>query len=119
MPHQIATTIPVGDLERSLAFYCDVLGFRIVHRIENQIVYLERDRSLIAIAPVQCMTQNPPPLHLGIVVEDVRSSRIELESLGVAFLGETIDVHGATIAFFNDPDGTPMFLFQFVSGVQP
>lgn len=112
MLNHIATTIPVCDLDRSLSFYCDVLGFRIIHRIENDLVYLERNRTLIALARMPDMTKTLPPLHIGVVVTDLQESRIELESLGVAFLGENVDVHGAKIAFFNDPEGTPMYLFQ-------
>jgi catechol 2,3-dioxygenase-like lactoylglutathione lyase family enzyme len=115
MLNHVATTIPVCDLDRSLSFYCDVLGFRLVHRIENQLVYLERSQSLIAVAPVQGMSKNPPALHIGIVVSDLQKSRVELESQGIAFLGENVDVRGAKIAFFNDPDGTPMYLFQLAS----
>ena len=112
MLSHVATTIPVCDLDRSLSFYCNVLGFGVIHRIADELVYLERSQTIIALARMPEVTKSLPPLHIGVVVTDLQESRIELESQGVVFLGESVDVRGGKIAFFNDPEGTPMYLFQ-------
>lgn len=37
-----------------------------------------------------------------------------LEARGVEFLGETVDAGMARLTFFNDPDGTPLYLCQWM-----
>ena len=47
---------------------------------------------------------------IALHVEDVPSARIELESRGVSFNGETIDSGVCHIALFEDPDGNALML---------
>jgi predicted enzyme related to lactoylglutathione lyase len=49
---------------------------------------------------------NPVALH----VDDVAAARADLESKGVAFLGDIVDTGVCHMAFFRDPDGNALML---------
>jgi predicted enzyme related to lactoylglutathione lyase len=48
--------------------------------------------------------------HLALHVEDVAAARAQLESQGVAFMGDTIDTGVCHMALFTDPDGNDLML---------
>jgi predicted enzyme related to lactoylglutathione lyase len=52
-------------------------------------------------------------------VEDVEAARAELESSGVAFLGETIDSGVCHMAIFSDPDGNVLMLHNRYAPREP
>ncbi len=132
--------ICVADLERSLAFYRDLLGF--AHRsdlrvrgepsrtllrlpdVDLQAVYLERDGVCIELlhfaAPGTCGADQPRAMnargltHLSLRVDDLVATLGALRAGGVRVLEETV-IHprpGAAAAFICDPDGTLVELVQ-------
>ena len=52
----------------------------------------------------------PPQLSIGFEVEDIRKTAKELEAKGIRFHFQENDVN--ILAFFVDPDGTPLYLTQ-------
>jgi catechol 2,3-dioxygenase-like lactoylglutathione lyase family enzyme len=133
--------ICVSDLERSLRFYRDLLGFR--YRSELQVqgaptttllrladvdlraVYLERDGTRIEllhyVVPGAVGTAEPRPLnargltHLSLRVDSVAETLQTLRAAAVAVLDETlIDFpdFGSAAVFICDPDGTLIELVQ-------
>ncbi len=115
MFHQAVTTISVRNLEASLAFYTGVLGFRVVHRLEPEIVHLAGPGIMLALRPIgNASSAESPAIHIGLFVTDLDEARRSLEEKGVAFLGEPVDARIAKVAFFNDPDGNSFYLCQWM-----
>jgi catechol 2,3-dioxygenase-like lactoylglutathione lyase family enzyme len=125
----------VSDLERSLRFYCDGLGFTRAERYDLDETMLDGlDRALEVDAPVQLTSQMithgalkvellhfamPAPhgtpsavrnqlglTHLSLIVDDVDAVAARLVELGGTILRATRAVLGVDVVFFADPDGT-------------
>jgi predicted enzyme related to lactoylglutathione lyase len=109
--------ISVTDLDRSVAFYRDVLGVPMLFRVPGQ--------------PMAFFASGDVRLYLGVPedpdfttkvlvyfrVEDIDAEQARLTGLGVEFRGEPQVVHkdGATelwMTGFSDPDGHHLVLMQ-------
>ncbi|MBT2539694.1 VOC family protein [Streptomyces sp. ISL-44] len=110
----------VTDLDRSLAFYRDALGFQVLGEGKEEgrrFAFLGQDGELVltlwqqadgAFAPASAGLH-----HLALsagAIEEVRAHEERLRSLGVEFAYEGVVAHGEGAAsggiFFHDPDGT-------------
>ncbi|MCX5013923.1 VOC family protein [Streptomyces sp. NBC_00555] len=110
----------VTDLDRSLAFYRDALGFQVLGEGKEEgrrFAFLGQDGELLltlwqqadgAFAPASAGLH-----HLALsagAIEEVRAYEERLRSLGVEFAYEGVVAHGEGAAsggiFFHDPDGT-------------
>jgi catechol 2,3-dioxygenase-like lactoylglutathione lyase family enzyme len=131
----------VSDLDRSLRFYCEGLGFEIAERYEldsKEAVGL--DIALEVEGHVQVVSQfirsggmaiellgygTPPPhgrpsnsrgllglTHLSFYVDDVDAAAAHLVSLGGTILPETRQSPGIELVFLADPDGVRVELMQ-------
>ncbi len=131
----------VSDLGVSERFYCEQLGFRVVHRLDVsgdeaekllelpgldlQAVYLERDgvhiellhyrepghRGEGVVRPMNALGLT----HLSLRVDDLDACLDGLRSAGVRILEQTRIAnprHGMAAAFVVDPDGTRIELVQ-------
>ena len=110
--------IPVGDVDRALAFYAERLGFAVDVDVRPadgvRVVQVTPPGSACSIGfgtglPVY---EAPPGsvrgLHL--VVDDIERARAELIGRGVD-VGELVDVGGGVrYAGFTDPDGNGLTL---------
>jgi catechol 2,3-dioxygenase-like lactoylglutathione lyase family enzyme len=127
--------ICVSDLDRSLAFYRDALGFREVRRldvageapetllglqdVDLEAVFLERDGVRIELlhyrSPSHRGSGEPRPMnalgltHLSLLVTDLAAAIAALESAGARVLYATrtgnAELAGGAV-FAVDPDGT-------------
>ena len=104
--------IPSQDAERSRAFYVDTLGLRPddharfeVWAGETCFGIWEPERLGMPFAPQK---NAHPALH----VDDVHAARGELETKGVAFVGEILDTGVCHMALFTDPDGNDLMLHR-------
>jgi catechol 2,3-dioxygenase-like lactoylglutathione lyase family enzyme len=133
--------ICVSELERSVCFYRDALGFQELSRLqvkgqeaerllniaggELQAVYLERDGTRIELLyyPVAGheQTETPRPMnrlgftHLSLRVADLESIVAAIEQNGGTTLAETRvdnDAWGSKAVFVTDPDGLRIELLQ-------
>ncbi len=138
--HFSHTGICVSDLDRSTAFYRDVLGFKEHHRLhfaddgsskllrlENasfEVVYLERDGTVIELLffEERVVTQDAWPrdvnklglTHLSFNVSEIENLSAAVEAAGGRILEQTRlgEVGSPVVALFaTDPDGT---LLEFV-----
>jgi catechol 2,3-dioxygenase-like lactoylglutathione lyase family enzyme len=134
--------ICVTDVESSLRFYRDFLGFQPVHELEIQgkptarllrlekvelrALFLERDGVRIELlhyaTPGHIGEPAPRAMnrigltHLSIQVEDIDEALAGVEPAGGRVLKETIvsvEQTGARAAFLTDPDGTLIELVQW------
>jgi glyoxylase I family protein len=121
--HHIAT---IGtDYARSKAFYTGVLGFELLSEVYRE----ERDSWMGKLAldgayilelfsfpePVERATwpEATGLRHLAFEVDDVSAALDELDALGVRHEELRTDPHtGKQMAFFFDPDGSPLELYE-------
>lgn len=133
--------ICVSDLERSVRFYCDILGFKELSRLQTkgpeperllniaggelQAVYLQRDGTRIELLyyPVAGHLSNDTPLpmnrlgftHLSLRVADLDAIVAAIVHGGGVNLADTrIDnvAWGSRAVFVTDPDGLRIELLQ-------
>lgn len=117
--------IIASDIERSLSFYVDVLGFSIIRKVYRE----ERDSWKVDLALngdylIELFTfPNAPQRlsypealglrHLAFTVDDIEASIAELKPKGVE--PESIRIDPFTdcrCVFFADPDGLPIELVE-------
>ena len=102
-------TIPTRDVDRSIAFYRDVLGIP-----ESEYKGAEVETPNVTLAfwnPTdQGIEFQPNMAGFAIRVADVEKARNELEERGVEFIGETYDSTVCHMGFFKDPDGNVVIL---------
>jgi catechol 2,3-dioxygenase-like lactoylglutathione lyase family enzyme len=111
------------DVERAAKFYTEALGFREVGRLETShsgtIVFVSLNGTQVELfgggRPKESeeAQQSVGYTHIALRVDDVDAEYARLKALGTDFYMEptTVDA-GLRIAFFRDPDGSPIELFQ-------
>ena len=98
----------VKDLNRSIRFYTDLLGFSVTERRDDlKFVHLATNVDGLQIGLNE--TESPAgsgSVLVNIGVTDVAGARRALEARGVVFAGETVVIPGKVmLAEFDDPDG--------------
>ncbi|MFD0552712.1 VOC family protein [Streptomyces rectiviolaceus] len=118
----------VTDLERSLAFYRDVLGYGVIGEGKEEgrrFAFLGEggapSLTLWQQAYAAYAASNAGLHHLAIevdTIEEVRAYESALRAYGVEFAYEGVVPHGEGAAsggiFFHDPDGTRLEIFSGV-----
>ena len=106
--------VPVSDLDASIAFYRDQIGFHLDHDTTNEhmhVAQLTPPGSGCSVVMGDLPSQRsmvPGSLHgLQLVVADAQAARDELTGRGVACSEVTAfdDRDGGTFFGFSDPDG--------------
>jgi len=114
MIREANVTLMVGDMEKAIGFYTDVLGLKLKAKYGDSFAQVEAPGVVIALHPAT--EKGPIPersgtISIGFAVGNLDSARAELERRGVKFSGTTDDVQ-VRLAFFTDPDGNPLYLSQ-------
>ena len=112
--------MPVTDLERSAAFYCDTLGLAQIGHGAWPEFQLGENVSLYLLDPTNIGQQfeGPHKSSFALRVPDVEEARRELEAKGVEFGGDTFDTGVCHMAFFHDPDGNAIMLHRRYAPVE-
>ena len=118
--------LPVADVERSLVFYRDAVGFDLDHDVRPgnglRVVQLTPPGSACSVVfGVGIDDGSVPPgsvRNLHLVVDDVGSARAALADRGVE-VSEVVDMGGVKYAFFADPDGNSWALQEITSRARP
>ena len=107
-------SVPVTDLERSSAFYRDVLGLEQIGTGAWPEFRLGENVSLYLLDPTNIGQEfhGPHTAPIAIRVPSVEDSRSALEAKGVEFFGETFDTSVCHMAHFADPDGNVLMLHR-------
>lgn len=112
--------LKVRDLDRSLAFYRDLLGFRVASEMSNVMIFLTatgENHHDLALLRVGDSAPSPPPnavglYHVAIQLPDweaVKSAHTALSERGL--LKGTAD-HGVSKSLYTtDPDGNEIELY--------
>lgn len=136
------TSITVSDMDRSLAFYRDLMGMKVISELDRRgdypstvtgipdahlrIVYVEGGNYKVELIqylnpkgnPQDMSTSNPGIAHLAFEVDDLDGMYRELSSAGVAFRSEPVEVPGGgptagtRIVYLRDPDNFTIELIQ-------
>lgn len=120
------TMIRVGDLERSLSFYCEVLGMKLLRRKDYPsgrftlafVGYGSEDRESVIELTHNWDTgeyqQGNAFGHIAIGVKDIYLACDELKRSGAKIVREPGPMKhgGSEIAFIEDPDGYKIELIQ-------
>jgi predicted enzyme related to lactoylglutathione lyase len=103
-----AIGIPSTNLERSRAFYVEMLGLRPDEHSSHEF--------WIGQTCFEIWNPAESPPHGNSIalihVEDVESARKDLEAKGVEFDGDTFDTGVCHMASFTDPDGNQLTLHK-------
>ena len=145
--HHVGYTVP--DIERSVAFYENVLGFACLTRQTVVGGYLAEitgypdvamEQAFVALpggvilellqytrpqgAPRSLETFYPGVAHVCLQVEDLQTLYERLKDAGVAFRSPLVTIpsgrnKGGRAVYFRDPDGITWELFQRPADAQP
>ncbi|MFJ5965647.1 VOC family protein [Bacillus sp. NPDC093026] len=110
------TILYVNDVEASIHFYQDLLGFPIKLRVES---YVEFDTGEVTLSinsrqdvretlglPVREIDTSSQTFEIGFVVDDVDQTVAALKETGVQLIKEPMKKPwGQTLAYVSDPDG--------------
>ena len=101
----------VGDMERSAAFYRDLLGIPLEGDQHWQEATLGGTRFALHHATEEIGELSAGTIHLNLEVADVDGAAERLRVGGVE-LEETMREEWGTALRFRDPDGYELYLFQ-------
>ena len=112
--HVDFVSVPVTDLERSVAWYRDTLGLPQTGEGGFPEFKLGDNVFLYLIDPTNVGGQFTAPhtAQIALRVPDVAETRKELEAKGIEFQGEIFDTGVCHMAFFRDPDGNALMLHR-------
>lgn len=132
------TSFTVSDLDRSVAFYRDALGFAVERTFEAEGDRISRITGMpgahlkIALLvlgsfrleliqylsppgkKLDLSTNNTGASHIGFYVEDIQAAYNKLKAQGIQFrsLPTSADDTRPLVAYFSDPDGITLELQQ-------
>ncbi len=114
--------LKVADLDRALAFYCDVLGFELMQRLGTQAAFISAGgyHHHIGLNTWESAGGSPPPpgttglYHLAVLYPDRRTladALVRLVRAGISLDGAAD--HGVSEALYLcDPDGNGVELYR-------
>ena len=101
----------VKDMEKAIAFYRDVLGFRLKSR--DYVARFDVDGVLFELVPAHesQSISGPGNARLSLGTSDINEAVRYLESRGVKASAPKQEV-GGMLSLFHDPDGNELCLWQ-------
>ena len=112
-PKNLTISVNVSDLERSITWYGESLGFEVEYRMD-EIGWAELKTPFtgVNVGLSQTEEQRAGGTVPTFGVKDIEAARRHLEARGVK-LDETFDVQGMVqLMGFYDPDGNPWMLAE-------
>jgi catechol 2,3-dioxygenase-like lactoylglutathione lyase family enzyme len=109
----------VSDLDRSVAWYRETLGFELLYRLEEEAwceLSTGVERVSVGLSQVeQAGGKGGATLTFG--VEDIEAAKAELDSRGVRQDGPIRDIPGLVrLLTFFDPDDNALMLYEDLQG---
>ncbi len=103
----------VSDMEKAIAFYRDVMGFKLTSR--DYVARFEIDGVLFELVPSPLGKVAPGSANarVSLGVKDIKEATQELQRRGVATT-PIKEEPGGLLSFFKDPDGNELCLWQYV-----
>jgi len=108
-------TVMVSDIDEAVRFYVEILGLKLKSRYGDQFVQIEAPGTTIALHPAGKHGYHRGPsggVSIGLGVDDMAKEMARLKEAGIVFDGDAKNDGPVKLAFFSDPDGTPLYLSQ-------
>jgi predicted enzyme related to lactoylglutathione lyase len=111
----LTCALNVRDLNRGIAFYRDVLGFKLLYQMD-EMGWCELETEVpgvnVGLSQVEeAGGKGGATLTFGVA--DIERSRSQLEAKGISFDGPTQVIEGMVkLATFYDPDGNALMFYQ-------
>ena len=108
-------TVMVSKMKRALDFYTKSLGLKLKYRAGNDWSEVEAPGLTIGLhlagkhGPRAGKSES---LSIGFTVKKLETAMESLKKKGVRFSPHLVDEGPVRLAFFTDPDGTPLYLCQ-------
>ena len=112
----------VNDVEASIAFYTNHLGFHLVQRMGPPFASVAKDDLTLWLAGPQSSAARPMPdgrqpeaggwNRFVIQVEDIESLVAAMQADGISFRNDIITGPGGKQIVAEDPSGNPIEIFQ-------
>ena len=124
------TALSVSDMERSVAFYRDLIGMQVAFEVDfsdsllgavngltgckAKVVHLKLGETVLELfqyrqpqgLPLERRQCDVGYIHVGFRVTDIHRHYAEMKAQGVRFLSEPVEVRpGTSIVYFQGPDG--------------
>lgn len=127
-PRVLHAMIRVNDLDRSLRFYVDLLGMKVIERYDasdHVTLYIGFENLRSAAIELECYPGRTTPLthgsgfgHISLGFPDVVGLVARLEAAGVKIVMAPLQYfpNGPHIALAQDPDG---YVLEFVQTLKP
>ncbi len=116
----------VKDVDRSIAFYTEHLGFKITHRAAPAFASVSRGDLTLWLSGPQSSGARPMPdgrrpepggwNRLVLEVKDLPARVDELRQRGHGFRNDIVVGPGGKQVLLDDPDGNPVELFEPAGG---
>jgi catechol 2,3-dioxygenase-like lactoylglutathione lyase family enzyme len=115
----MTAALGVSDIDRSIAWYRDVLGFEVIYKLDDW-GWAELRSPVAGVNVGIGQNEEVEPrggATLTFGVADIDAARRHLEANDVRFDGETREISGMVrLATFYDPDGNTFMLAQRLDG---
>ncbi len=108
-------TVMVSSLPQSIRFYTETLSLKLKHHVENHWAEVQAPGLTIGLHPAgEHGTKSGPSenLSIGFTVGNLDSAIAALKAKGVKFALRQVEDKAVRLAFFNDPDMTPLYLCE-------
>ena len=109
------TTMIVNDMDESIKFYTDVMGFEIYSKYDlgpaGNITLLKGEGDTM-VEIIKNPVDEPGLFSIGMDVEDLNSTIKDLKSKGAKITMEPMPITVGTLAFLEDPNGVRIALIQ-------
>ena len=111
-------TVFVTDMDRSVRFYTEQLGLKLLQRYQNHFATVDAGHGLtIGLHPTAAASPTVSPksgMSIGLYLTGSISDAVKsLEARGVTFAGPPINEGKAgSFAYFTDPDGNSLYVAE-------
>ena len=117
----------IKDVERSIAFYRDVLGFEMIHRFTslegNLMAFMKSGNLIIELIQHTVWMNRKDGLfdHIAMEVRDIEAVSAALKQKGIVFedeiyLDRLVTEPGVKYQAFRGPDGEHLEIYQYIDG---
>jgi len=109
-------TVYVSNMDAAVRFYGEILGLRIAYRFGDHWAAVEAGKGLtIGLHPASPESPAGRKGSMAIGLElngSIREAVTALKAKGVRFQGSIHEDKAGSFAFFEDPDGNPLYLAE-------
>ena len=109
------TTLIVKDMDESIKFYTNVMGFKIDSQYDlgpAGAITLLKGEGETMVEIIQNPVNEPGLFSMGMDVEDLETTLKELKAKGAKVTMEPTPITVGTLAFIEDPNGIRIALIQ-------